>query len=136
MTAIAPEAGELSPAWQEHEPRARWRSASVHGAGTGAAASASSLLEVPARCRLPRHTDSAEEAVVVIEGRARVTVGDDSAELAAGAIAVVPADVPHEVENTGDGVLRFAAVYAAPEVTITYEHDVEPDGGTERQSSA
>src|SRR4051812_29934632 len=115
------EADGFSLAWVEGDASARWRSATGHGPGTGARASGSSILEVPRGCRLPRHTDSAEETIVVTAGRASVTVGDDDRTVAAGEIAVVPADLPHEVRNAGDQPLRFVAVYAAPDVITTYE---------------
>jgi quercetin dioxygenase-like cupin family protein len=133
MIALVPEELEFAEAFVEGEDGARWRSAAGHGSSAGAAASGSSLLEVPAGCHLPRHTDSAEEAVVVIEGAAEVVVGDERRRVGAGGIAVVPADVPHEVHNAGDGVLRFAAVYAAADVVTRYEQDVQPDGGRERR---
>jgi quercetin dioxygenase-like cupin family protein len=123
---------ELSDAWVEGDESARWRSAAGHGAGTGARASGSSVLEVDPGCRLPRHTDSAEETVVVVSGTAEVTVGDETTRVREAGIALVPECVPHEVRNAGDSTLRFVAVYASPEVTTTYETDVQPDGGRER----
>jgi mannose-6-phosphate isomerase-like protein (cupin superfamily) len=127
-----PAADELSEAWIDGDQTARWRSAPVHGPATGATASGSSRLQVEPGCRLPRHTDSAEETIVVVAGRARVTIGDDSAELGAGGIAVVGACVPHEVESTGEEPLRFLAVYASPNVVTTYEQDIQPAGRRER----
>ena len=131
-----PEVAELGEAWIENDDRARWRSASGHGAGAAAKASGSSILEVDPGCLLPRHTDSAEEVIVIVSGAARVIVGDDSADASEGGIAVVPKGVPHEVHNAGDEVLRFWAIYAAPEVTTTYEEPVQPDGGRERNPVA
>jgi quercetin dioxygenase-like cupin family protein len=91
------------------------------------------VLEVEPECRLPRHTDSAEETIVVVAGRASVTVGDETSEVGAGEVALVPECVPHEVRNAGDATLRFVAVYASDDVTTTYEAPVEPDGERERQ---
>ena len=127
------DAAEQALAWLEGDQWAKWSSTSGHGPGTGAAASGSSLLEVPAGCRLPRHTDSAEETIVVVGGRARVTVGEESAEVPSGGVALVPAEVPHEVANAGDEPLRFVAVYAGTDVVTTYEAPVQPDGARERR---
>jgi len=119
---------ELSDAWIDGDDGARWRSGSgVVGEGSG-----SSLLEVPPGCRLPRHTDSAEETIVVVDGAAAVTVGDDYAEVPAGGVALVPECVTHEVRNAGDALLRFVALYASDEVTTTYEAPVQPDGERKR----
>jgi quercetin dioxygenase-like cupin family protein len=124
---------ELRDAWIDGEDDARWRSASGHGPGSGAAASGSSLLEVPPGCRLPRHTDSAEELIVVLDGEAAVTVDGETEPVSASGVALVPADVPHEVLNAGKGALRFVAVYAAPEVVTRYEAPVQPEGERERR---
>lgn len=128
----SPPAADLSDAWIEDDPAARWRSTAGHGPGDGAKASGSSVLEVDAGCRLPRHTDSAEETIVVVSGVASVMVGEETAEVQAGGVALVPECVPHDVRNAGDGTLRFVAVYASTDVTTTYEDDVQPDGGRER----
>lgn len=136
MLTRAFDGAELEEAWVEGDERARWRSASGHGPGTGASASGSSLLEVEPGRRLPRHTDSAEETIVVVTGRASVTVGGESADVAAGSVVVVPADVPHEVRNAGGEALRFVAVYAGTDVVTTYESPVEPGGELRRKPVA
>jgi quercetin dioxygenase-like cupin family protein len=129
VESVARAAAEFADAWIEGDESARWRSAS----GPSGGASGSSLLEVEAGCRLPRHTDSAEETIVVVAGRARVTVGNETTEVAAGGVALVPECVPHEVRNAGDDTLRFVAVYAASDVTTTYEAPVQPDGERDRR---
>jgi quercetin dioxygenase-like cupin family protein len=130
---VSPSQLELRDAWIDGEDAARWRSASAHGPDSGAEASGSSLLEVPSGCRLPRHTDSAEELIVVLDGEASVTVGSETAAVPAGGLALVPADAPHHVRNSGDGTLRFLAVYAAPDVVTRYDAPVQPDGDRERR---
>ena len=102
------EEAELEDAWVEGDSLLHWRSAAGHSAD----GSASSLLEIPAGCRLARHTDSAEEVIVVLAGCARV---------------------PHDVENFGEDTLRFAAVYAEADVVTTYETEIQPDGSRERR---
>ncbi len=128
MASIEFKGTELSESWLEGDETARWRSAGGHeGASSG-----SSLLEVEPGRRLPRHTDSAEETIVVVAGRARVSVGEEEESVDAGGLALVPTDVPHEVESVGSEALRFVAVYAAGEVTTTYEQPVQPDGERSR----
>jgi quercetin dioxygenase-like cupin family protein len=121
---------DLSDAWIDGDETAHWRSTSGHtGAGSG-----SSLLEVDPGCRLPRHTDSAEETIVVVDGRAVVTVGDEEAVVPAGGVALVPECVPHEVRNgSPDERLRFVALYAGTDVVTTYEQPIQPGGDRERR---
>src|SRR4051794_17945882 len=125
---------DLQDAWLQGDASARWRSSSGHGPDAGAAASGSSLLEVDAGHCLPRHTDSAEETIVVVDGTATVILDDEPVELGAGAVALIPEGVPHEVRNAGDSTLRFVAVYAGTDVVTTYEKEVQPDGSRERQT--
>ena len=132
MFTQSPEAADLSEAWIEADDRARWRSGPGHSADVGAEASGSSILEVDPGCLLPRHTDSAEEVIVIVAGNANVIVGDESATAGQGAVALVPAGVPHEVRNAGDSLLRFWAIYAASDVTTTYSEPVQPGGERER----
>jgi quercetin dioxygenase-like cupin family protein len=120
---------DLSDAWIDGDDSARWRSA-VGEVGEG---SGTSLLEVPQGCRLPRHTDSAEETIVVVDGVASGTVGDEQGEVPAGGAALVPECVPHEVRNAGEGPLRFVALYADTDVVTTYEQAIQPSG--ERESA-
>ena len=128
------ERAQLQEAWLEGDPSARWRSASGHGPESGASASGSSLLEVDPGNRLPRHTDSAEETVVVVTGTAEIDLDGRTDEVSSGGIALVPAEVAHEVRNAGDETLRFVAVYADTVVVTRYEEEVQPDGSRERRT--
>jgi quercetin dioxygenase-like cupin family protein len=85
---------------------------------------------------LPRHTDSAEETIVVIGGTMELQVEGARSELAVGDLAVVPAQVPHEVRNSGDDKLRFFALYADTDVVTRYEAEVQPDGAKSRRPAS
>ena len=136
MFALAPGAVELSDSWLEGDEGARWRSAAGTGPGVGADASGNSLLEVAPGRRLPRHTDSAEETIVVTGGEAEVRVEGERSRVPAGGVALVPANVPHEVRNAGDETLSFLAVYASPDVVTRYEEEVQPAGSREQRPVA
>ncbi len=90
----------------EGDDSARWESAAGHSPATGSQASGSSVIRVPAGCRLPRHTDSAEETIVVVGGTAEVEVSGERRRVAAGGLAVVPKDAPHEVRNAGEVIVE------------------------------
>jgi quercetin dioxygenase-like cupin family protein len=125
---------EFSEAYVEGDDSARWESAAGHSPSAGSRASGSSVIRVAAGCRLPRHTDSAEETIVVVEGTAEVEVSGEVRRVPAGGLAVVLKEVPHEVRNAGDATLTFVAVYAEPDVVTRYEQVVEPDGSRERHT--
>jgi quercetin dioxygenase-like cupin family protein len=134
MIALSPQDLEFSDAYVEGDDRAQWRSASGHSPSNGARSSGSSVIEVPSGCRLPRHTDSAEETVVILAGAAELLVGDECVSLPAGGLAVIPESAPHEVRNEGEELLRFVALYASADVVTRYEDLVQPDGSRERHT--
>ncbi|MDQ3850014.1 MAG: cupin domain-containing protein [Actinomycetota bacterium] len=134
MLALPFEELELNDAWIEGDDTARWRSAGGHSPSEGSQDSGSSVLEVDPGHRLPRHTDSGEETIVVVAGTAEVEVAGETARLGPGGQALVPTDVPHQVHNVGSDTLRFIAVYASPDIVTTYEQPVQPDGSRERHT--
>jgi quercetin dioxygenase-like cupin family protein len=125
---------DLSDSWVDGRPDLRWRSTLGTTPDGGAMASSSSLPEVDPGCALARHTDSAEETVAVVSGVADVEVGGERERLPAGSVALIPADVPHQVANAGDTPLRFVALYAATSVVTRYEQPVKPEGERARRT--
>lgn len=47
---------------------------------------------------MPRHTNTVEHGQYVLKGRARVTIGDDVHEVAAGSVLYIPAGAPHDYQ--------------------------------------
>jgi quercetin dioxygenase-like cupin family protein len=75
-----------------------------------------------------RHTDSAEEILVVLDGEVRASVGDETVEAGAGTLLVVPTMVPHDVTNVGDGTARVLGVFGgANHIVATFDHGWGPD---------
>ncbi|MFP4589925.1 MAG: molybdenum cofactor synthesis domain-containing protein [Halobacteriales archaeon] len=67
-----------------------------------------------------RHAD-ADKLYLVLEGRATVTVGDESRELGPGEIALAPRGEPHGIANEGEARMR-ALVMMAPLPTADGGH--------------
>ena len=58
------------------------------------------------------HRHPYEEIFVMQEGTATFTAGDETIEVGAGRVVVVPAGVPHKFVNTGTGRLRQVNIHA------------------------
>jgi quercetin dioxygenase-like cupin family protein len=97
-------------------------------AATGSAASATVYFELEPGMRLATHQDSAEEILYVIEGEGEATVGDETARLGAGQLAVVPSNEPHGIRNVGDGVLRVLGFFAGSSSIAVFEEPFAPGG--------
>jgi len=67
----------------------------------------------------PLHTHPYVEVAFTIEGRATITVGDDTHEVKAGGIVVIPANTPHCFVNSGTAILRQIDIHASPRFVQT-----------------
>jgi quercetin dioxygenase-like cupin family protein len=119
---------ELMPAHHRDDAgnvvRAAWP---VHR-GTGARNTAAVLFELERGMRLGTHTDSAEEVLIVLEGEVEVAVGDERRRIGAGAIAVLPAEVPHDVIGAGDTPARVTGVFSSNTIVSVFEDEWVPYG--------
>ncbi|MBA3960699.1 MAG: cupin domain-containing protein [Chthoniobacterales bacterium] len=60
------------------------------------------------------HTHPYVEVAFTIQGSARITLGDETREVSAGGIVVIPAGMPHRFVNAGDATLKQIDVHASP----------------------
>src|ERR1043165_2526645 len=84
-----------------------------HGEKEGAPFSAYIVNAKPEQAP-PLHTHPYVEVAFTIEGSATITVGDETREVKAGGIVVIPAGTPHRFVNSGDTILRQIDVHASP----------------------
>jgi quercetin dioxygenase-like cupin family protein len=101
---------ELMEAWYEDDPTMRVRVNFPLFLGTGNKNTAVVYFEIEPGHRLGTHTDSAEEILLVLDGTAEVSLGDEQGQIYAGEMAVVPAMVPHGLRNVGDETVRVVLV--------------------------
>jgi quercetin dioxygenase-like cupin family protein len=88
---------------------------------TGTADTAVVYLEFEPGGELAVHTDSAEELLLVLEGTAEGIVGEETAVLETGDVAVVPALVRHGLRNIGEGKLRVIGFFASSTNVAVFE---------------
>jgi mannose-6-phosphate isomerase-like protein (cupin superfamily) len=110
------------------DPSRRLRVAFPIHSATGAAASASVYFEMEPGTHAGVHTDTAEEFLVVLEGRGEALLGDEVAPVEQGDLLLVPPMLRHDVRNTGDGLLRVLGTFASSTVIATFEEAVAPGG--------
>jgi mannose-6-phosphate isomerase-like protein (cupin superfamily) len=67
----------------------------------------------------PLHMHPYVEVAFTVEGSATITVGNDTREVNAGGIVVIPANTPHRFVNSGHGVLRQIDIHASPKFIQT-----------------
>jgi len=82
--------------------------------------------ELEPGARIGTHRDSVDELVFVIEGTVEATVDGESVTATAGELAVVPAETPHSVRNTGSATAELLGFFATGDVDSTFEKNPVP----------
>lgn len=117
---------QLVECWSKGDPTARMKcsDALIFSEKADSLALVHILLEPGGR--VPPHTDSAEEVVLVLEGTVEAHVGDESGTLEAGGMVLIPAMALHSIRNVGDGTARMLGFFSGAEVTSTFEEPLMP----------
>ena len=119
---------ELMDVWYEDDPTMRIRVNFPFYLGTGTKSTAVVYFEVEPGRRLATHTDSAEEMLLVLEGPAEVSLGDERGTLSAGEMALVPAMEPHGLRNAGEETVRVIGFFSSNVVVSTFDRPMMPFG--------
>ena len=98
-------------------------------AASGAASTAVVYFEIEPGKRLASHHDGAEEVLYIVQGEGTATIGDVSGRVRAGDLAVIPAWVPHGVENTGEVTLQVVGFFGAATLTHLFAEPLLPGDG-------
>jgi mannose-6-phosphate isomerase-like protein (cupin superfamily) len=59
------------------------------------------------------------EVAFTLQGSASITVGDETREVTAGGVVVIPANTPHRFVNSGQTILRQIDIHASPQFIQT-----------------
>jgi quercetin dioxygenase-like cupin family protein len=128
VIATTLDAQELMEGWSATDPQRRARAAFPLFAAHGTKSTATVYFEVQPGDHLGRHTDSAEEILLILAGEGEAVVGDDRTPVAAGSLALVPELVPHDVYATGTETLKVIGFFSAAEVESVFNDPMQPMG--------
>jgi quercetin dioxygenase-like cupin family protein len=118
---------ELVPFSVGDNPTAQGRIAVPVSAETGSTGTVV-VLEVDPGNKIPLHSHSAEETLVVLQGSGEGTVGDHRGPVAVGSIVVAPAFTPHGFDNTGTEALRLVGFFGTGAFLSYFDAPVAPFG--------
>ncbi len=114
--------------WWEADPAVRVKADFPLSAEKGSASTAVVYIELEPGCKLGRHTDSAEEVLIILQGTVDVTVGEETGRVSEGSLALVPEMVPHSIHNTGDRTAKIAGVFSSGHIVSEFDHPYQPTG--------
>lgn len=76
---------------------------------------------------LGRHTDSAEELLIVMEGKVEATVGMETRIAEKGGLVLVPQMVPHNVRNIGSVKAKVLGIFGGTNnIVATFDEAMLP----------
>jgi quercetin dioxygenase-like cupin family protein len=68
---------------------------------------------------MPRHTNTVEHEQYVLQGHARIGIGDETFEVRPGDVVLIPEGVVHFYENTGQEPFEFLCIVPNKDDKIT-----------------
>ncbi|MGE0590599.1 MAG: cupin domain-containing protein [Cyclobacteriaceae bacterium] len=93
----------------------------------GATDLATVYFEIEPADHLGRHTDSAEELLIILEGEVEVEIDGEKEVVSAGNIALVPEMVPHNITNLGSRKAKVLGVFGGKNnIVATFEKEWLP----------
>ena len=119
---------ELMEVWYEDDPTMRVKVNFPFFLGAGTMSTAVVYFEIEPGHRLGTHTDSAEEILLILEGEAEVSLGDERGRLSAGEMALVPAMVPHGLRNVSEETVRVVGFFSSNVIVSTFDQPMMPFG--------
>ncbi|WNS74977.1 cupin domain-containing protein [Bacillus sp. DTU_2020_1000418_1_SI_GHA_SEK_038] len=117
---------KLLEGWFESDPTTRQKAAFPLYKSTGTKNLSVVYFEIEPGNSLGTHTDSAEEIILVLEGKAEATVNNEKGELTKGEMALIPIMVPHNVRNIGSETLKVIGFFSSPNVVSTFVEPLMP----------
>lgn len=114
--------------WWEADPAVRVRADFPLSAEKGSESTAVVYFELEPGNKLGRHTDSAEEVLLVLQGDVEVTVGTETAQVSASELVVVPEMVPHSMHNVGDTIAKVVGFFPHGHIVSEFDQPYAPMG--------
>jgi quercetin dioxygenase-like cupin family protein len=129
MYAVRLDELEIPRVGYEDDPEAQVNGGFPFSVATGNASTSAVYFEVEPGNYLPTHTDSSEELLLILEGEAEISVGEERARASAGTVALVPSMVPHCLRNVGEGKARVIGFFSGNTTMATFERPLVPLDG-------
>ena len=113
---------QLHETWTENDASQHARSAFPLAGAVGSENSAMVYFELQPGDHLGRHTDSAEEVLLILQGTVEVSVGEEQGRISQGEFALVPTMIPHDLRNVGQETVKVLGFFGgANNIVATFD---------------
>jgi quercetin dioxygenase-like cupin family protein len=109
-----------------HDKTVKWAGAFATCGGHGSTASSTIVYEIEPGGHLGWHTDATEETQYIISGTGTLYMEDGQHAVGPGSVFALPANIRHDLANTGTETLRAVAFFAAAMFTQTFDEVMMP----------
>lgn len=123
---IASEALERAHVQGAGDKTVNWAGAFATCGGRSATQSSTIVYEIEPGGHLGWHTDATEETQYIIAGSGVLRMEDGEHAVGPGSVFALPANVRHDLANTGSETLRAVAFFAAAMFTQTFDELMLP----------
>lgn len=110
----------------ETDATVRWQGAFATCGGNGSVMSSIIVYEIEPGGSLGWHTDATEESQYIVSGTGTLQTEDGDQAVGPTSVFVLPANVRHNLANTGTETLRAVAFFAAAMFTQTFDQVMLP----------
>jgi quercetin dioxygenase-like cupin family protein len=104
----------------------RWAGAFATCGGNNAVQSSTIVYEIEPGGHLGWHTDATEETQYILAGTGELRMEDGKHAVGPGSVFALPANVRHDLANTGSETLRAVAFFSAAMFTQTFDEVMLP----------
>src|SRR4028119_2393217 len=119
---------ELLEVWAEEDSEIRFKLNPTISSESGTASTQLIYFTVEPGEQVGRHSHSAEETMLVLEGTVEQTIGDEQQHLSAGEVSFKPAGMSHDERNVGSETLRCVAYFSSAAILHTRGVPLVPPG--------
>lgn len=122
MTTVNLNQLELTEFTGKENPQQHCRATFPMLGAHGTKNSATVYFELEPGDSLGRHTDSAEELLLILEGEVEVSIGEEESYASQGTIALVPQMIPHNLRNIGSKTAKILGFFGgANNILATFD---------------
>src|SRR4028118_2048337 len=119
---------ELAEVWAQEDSEIGFKLAAAISTASPTASTQLIYFTVEPGTSVGRHAHSAEEAMLVLEGTVKQTIGDEHQQLTAGEVSFKPAGMIHDERNVGSEPLRRGAFFSSAAILHTWGVPLQPRG--------
>jgi quercetin dioxygenase-like cupin family protein len=117
---------DLVEGWASNDDTVHARFSAPITAASGSASTSIIYFEIEPGKRLSPHSHTAEEVLLILEGKAEAIAGETVIPLDAGGMTVIPTSVVHNVANVGSDKLRAIGFFPSAATVNYYDHVIMP----------